>query len=390
MLLNVLTARATRSPRCGTCWPTTTRTDPAQRAHIRRAIADLPGAARRRAWSSGWRRRTTTGRQVRLTVDLQPDFALNQPLSPFALAALELLDRESPAYPLDVVSVVEATLEDPRQVLSAQQNRARGEAVAQMKADGIEYEERMELLEDVTYPKPLEDLLEAAFDIYRARPSVGRRLRSRAEVRRPRHVRAGHDVHRVRRLLRARPFRGPGAALPVGRVQGAAADGARGRQDRGAHRPDRVARRARPPGRLEPDRRVGAAAQPGPPTRRPPSASRPGRRRSPPTRGPSGCWSATRCSAGSSSPRWGATTSSASSMRTPAGTPRVGGRAGAYFAEHDEIGTGPDARGPALLIIDEEPHAGPSGRSSTTRPATTTGASAPRSTWRPPTRRAPP
>ncbi len=100
-------------------------------------------------------------------MDLQFDFALNQPLSPFALAALELLDSESPGYPLDVLSVIESTLDNPRQVLSAQQFRARGEAVAQMKADGVEYETRMELLDSVTYPKPLEDLLQGAYDIYR-------------------------------------------------------------------------------------------------------------------------------------------------------------------------------------------------------------------------------
>jgi hypothetical protein len=104
---------------------------------------------------------------VRLTVDLQPDFALNQPLSPFALAAMDLLDRESPTYALDLLSVVESTLDDPRQVLSAQQFKARGEAVAQMKRDGIEYEERMELLESVTHPRPLAELLEAAYEIYR-------------------------------------------------------------------------------------------------------------------------------------------------------------------------------------------------------------------------------
>ena len=107
------------------------------------------------------------GRTVRVTVDLQPDFALNQPLATFALAALELLDRESPAYALDALSVLEATLDDPRQVLLAQRDRARGEAVAQMKADGIEYEERMALLEDVTWPKPLEEVLETAYDAYR-------------------------------------------------------------------------------------------------------------------------------------------------------------------------------------------------------------------------------
>ncbi|SRR6266536_1278127 len=107
------------------------------------------------------------GRSVRLTVDLQFDFALNQPLSPLALAAIELLDRDSPGYPLDVLSVIEATLDNPRQVLAAQLFRARGQAVEQMKADGIEYEERMDLLTEVTYPRPLEDLLQAAYDIYR-------------------------------------------------------------------------------------------------------------------------------------------------------------------------------------------------------------------------------
>ncbi|WP_027505157.1 DEAD/DEAH box helicase [Rhodococcus sp. UNC23MFCrub1.1] len=107
------------------------------------------------------------GRTARLTVDLQRDFALNQPLSPFALASFELLDQESPSYALDVVSVIEATLDDPRQILMAQQHAARGEAVAQMKADGLEYEERMELLEEVTWPKPLADLLGPAFEIYR-------------------------------------------------------------------------------------------------------------------------------------------------------------------------------------------------------------------------------
>ncbi|MGI8677674.1 MAG: DEAD/DEAH box helicase [Jatrophihabitans sp.] len=107
------------------------------------------------------------GRTVRLTADLPLNFALNQPLSTFALAALELLDQETEMYALDVVSVFEATLENPRQIVKAQQNLARGEAVAQMKAEGIEYEQRMELLADITHPKPLDELLTAAFAIYR-------------------------------------------------------------------------------------------------------------------------------------------------------------------------------------------------------------------------------
>lgn len=101
-----------------------------------------------------------------LTVDLPEDFALDQPLSPFLLAAIELLDPESETYALDLISMVEATLEDPPQILRAQEREARGAAIAAMKAEGIEYEERMERAQEVTYPKPLEDLLGAAFAEY--------------------------------------------------------------------------------------------------------------------------------------------------------------------------------------------------------------------------------
>jgi superfamily II RNA helicase len=109
------------------------------------------------------------GRTVRLVEDLQLGFALNQPLSTYALAVFDVLDPEAPTYALDVVSVVEATLEDPRPVLGAQEHRARGEAIGEMKAEGIEYDERMELLEDISWPKPLEDLLEHTYEVYRRR-----------------------------------------------------------------------------------------------------------------------------------------------------------------------------------------------------------------------------
>ena len=127
---------------------------------------------------------------IRLTVDLQPNFALNQPLSPFALAAIEVLDpsvergrgsgadatdvdRDAAArtagtghYALDVVSVIEATLDDPRPILSQQEFRARGEAVAAMKREGMEYDDRMAALEEITYPKPLAELLEQTFEVF--------------------------------------------------------------------------------------------------------------------------------------------------------------------------------------------------------------------------------
>jgi superfamily II RNA helicase len=139
---------------------------PAQRNHIRRAIATY-----RSLVAAGVVERLEEpddqGRLVRVTVDLQADFALNQPLAPFALAAVELFDRDDPDYALDIVSVIEAVLDDPGVVLAAQANKARGDLVAELKAAGVEYEERMERLAEVTHPRPLAAELGAAFDLYR-------------------------------------------------------------------------------------------------------------------------------------------------------------------------------------------------------------------------------
>ncbi|HEY1539477.1 MAG TPA: DUF3516 domain-containing protein [Solirubrobacteraceae bacterium] len=107
------------------------------------------------------------GRTLQLALELQDDFALNQPLASFALDAFSLLDPDSDTYSLDMLSVVEAILDDPFPVLMAQAHKARGEAVAEMKAQGIEYDERMELLEEVTYPKPLGEPLLEALGVYR-------------------------------------------------------------------------------------------------------------------------------------------------------------------------------------------------------------------------------
>lgn len=106
------------------------------------------------------------GRPYHLVRELPRDFALNQPLGPFALAALTLLDPESETYTLDVISVFEAILDDPRQVLVAQQKQRRGEEIAALKADGVDYTERMAIVEDITWPKPLEELLEQAYDTF--------------------------------------------------------------------------------------------------------------------------------------------------------------------------------------------------------------------------------
>lgn len=110
--------------------------------------------------------RATEPATITLTVDLQPNFALNQPLSPFALAVIGVLDHADPNYPLEVISVIESTLDNPRPVLAQQQFAARGEAIGAMKAEGLDYDERMEALDDVEYPKPLDELLTAMFETF--------------------------------------------------------------------------------------------------------------------------------------------------------------------------------------------------------------------------------
>ena len=134
-----------------------------------RLIRDAVGIARSLLQAGVLQRVAEPGTDVvryRLTGDLPRDFALNQPLSTFALAAVDLLDPDSETYAVDVVSVIEATLEDPRPILAAQLKRARGELLAELKADGVDYDERIELLDEVTYPKPLDELLQHAFGLY--------------------------------------------------------------------------------------------------------------------------------------------------------------------------------------------------------------------------------
>ncbi|ASK64775.1 DEAD/DEAH box helicase [Brachybacterium avium] len=113
------------------------------------------------------------GRRFALVEDLQLDFTMNQPLAPFAIAMIDSLDEEAESLTLDTVSILEAILEDPRQILLAQQNSAKGELLAELKAEGVEYTERMARLDEVSWPKPLEEDLEAALEIYaRSRPWV--------------------------------------------------------------------------------------------------------------------------------------------------------------------------------------------------------------------------
>ncbi|TVR24041.1 MAG: DUF3516 domain-containing protein [Ilumatobacter sp.] len=146
--------------------------EPRRRQHKRRAIAvyrslEAAGVAERRRDANGRCAGVRIGSLIDGT-DERAALRLSSPLAAFAIEVITTLDRDDPTYVLDVVSVIESVLEDPRQILFAQTDAARGAAVAQMKADGVPYEERMERLDAVSYPRPLDELLGACFETYRA------------------------------------------------------------------------------------------------------------------------------------------------------------------------------------------------------------------------------
>ena len=145
--------------------------EPRRRQHLRRAIAlyrslEAAGVAERR--------RDEHGRCVGVRVgslvegeDERSALRLSSPLMTFAIEVIATLDRDDPAYVTDVVSVIESVLDDPRQVLYAQQNAAKAAEVARLKAEGVPYEERIERLESITWPRPLADVLDACYVTYR-------------------------------------------------------------------------------------------------------------------------------------------------------------------------------------------------------------------------------
>ncbi len=114
------------------------------------------------------------GRMVRVMLDLQDEFALHQPLSLWALEAIGQLDPEEPDHALSVLSVLESVLESPGVIIAAQINLAKTELIAELKSQGIEYEERMERLNEVEAPKPNKEWIYNSFDNFRGQhPWVG-------------------------------------------------------------------------------------------------------------------------------------------------------------------------------------------------------------------------
>jgi len=118
--------------------------------------------------------RSALGSRVRVNVDLQEDFSMNHALSLYLFETIALLDPDAETHALDLLTLVESILENPEVILRKQLDRLKGQKVAEMKAEGLDYDQRMAELEKLEYPKPLRDFVYMTFNAFAERhPWVG-------------------------------------------------------------------------------------------------------------------------------------------------------------------------------------------------------------------------
>ena len=118
--------------------------------------------------------RTAEGAKLRVNAELQDDFSMTQTLSLFLHDTIPLMDPNAPDYALVLLTLVESILEDPDIILRRQLDKVKGQAIAQMKMEGLDYNARMEELEKLEYPKPNRDFIYSTFNDFAARhPWVG-------------------------------------------------------------------------------------------------------------------------------------------------------------------------------------------------------------------------
>ncbi len=108
----------------------------------------------------------TNGSKLRLNIDLQEDFSLNHALSLYLIDTLALLEADSPTYPLDMITLIEAILENPDIILRRQLDALKTEKMAEMKQQGIEFEERIAKLDELEYPKPQREFIYNTFNAF--------------------------------------------------------------------------------------------------------------------------------------------------------------------------------------------------------------------------------
>ena len=117
---------------------------------------------------------TPDGAKLRVNIELQEDFSMDQALSLYLLDTIPLVDPQQPDYALILLSLVESIIEDPDIILRKQLDRVKDQKMAEMKMEGIEYDQRMEELEKLEYPKPNREFIYSTFNAFADRhPWVG-------------------------------------------------------------------------------------------------------------------------------------------------------------------------------------------------------------------------
>ena len=326
-------------------------------AHLRpRGDGDVRGAL-----GGGHRSRSMRDtRQVRVHVDLQEDFSLHHALSLWLIDTLPRLDRESPTYALDVLTLVESILEDPEYVLRQQLDALKTREGRRAEGGGRRVRGAHGRAREARVPQAAPRVRLRHVQRVRAHAPVGEGRRRPPEVHRARDGRAVHGLQRVRARVRAGPRRGHAAALPERRLQDARPDGAGagedagGRRDRavparhGARRSTRACSTSGSASATPRPRSIGAGcADAG-------SARRDRRHDATRRRSRSSC--ATSCSR--SCARWRVATGRQRRSSWTAAAPFPFEEAFApFFAEHAAVRLDPSARAPSKTVITHEPAA---------------------------------
>jgi len=172
MLLNVLSRKGDGCAAMQKLIRDSHETPKAKKAHIQRAWQLFRSLIDRKIVE--FIPKTEDGSYLRVNVDLQEDFSMDQVLSLYLLDTIPLMDPQAPDFALVLLTLVESILEDPDIILRKQLDKVKDRKMAEMKMEGIEYDQRMEELEKLEHPKPNREFVYSTFNAFAARhPWVG-------------------------------------------------------------------------------------------------------------------------------------------------------------------------------------------------------------------------
>jgi superfamily II RNA helicase len=164
MLLNVLSRQGDGCRAMGALIRDSHETPKAKKAHIQRGWQLFRSLVDRKIIQ--FIPKTAEGAYLRVNVELQDDFSMDQALSLYLLETIPLIDPQAPDYPFVLLTLVESILEDPEIILRKQLDKLKGQKMAEMKMAGMEYEERMEELEKLEHPKPNREFVYSTFNAF--------------------------------------------------------------------------------------------------------------------------------------------------------------------------------------------------------------------------------